>query len=384
MSSKITTNKIFNINADGSLTLHGTDFKETIRPWGHSEGFGVEGCKRSLHTGQQEPLLLLPALESPYRASGPIRCIINTIPVSVLEVVQKYLQWQVEHLQMAERNVQGYLNLSQQNPALLNLLASYSANCLMGPRHYGDLLHLPQKKIARNVGLHGSWAKYLSQIDVDICTYGYLQMALTAIRQRGMERLLSHVKDVNLDVMLLAMTYPDIASHCPSLLHLAAYGESTSTVVFDAVTQITSANQALRRPRWVWRRLHSLEQLSKIHERVSFQALKQGVGNASVYPAPPLSPCSNWEAITDSDELQEFARVHANCGLQQNWKLVSGRMAIYVSRRCSLDDTVIVVVEQNGGTWGVSDVLGTQNSLVETSLEAAVRDEFDAALGGAK
>lgn len=381
MSSKI--QNALTLKTDGTLVIRGADFTETFRPWGHPDGFGVEGCKRSAHTGQQEPLLLMPAIQDPLRSErSPISYIINTIPVSVLGVVQKYLQWQVEHLQMAERNVQGYLNLSQQNPALLNLLACYSANCLLGPRHYGDLLALPQKEIMRKVGLQSSWAKYLSKMYVGICTHGYLQLALTAIRQPDMSRLLARVQRVNLDVMLVALNYPAIAQTCPSLLHLAAQGESTSTAVFDSVTQITTANQALRRPRWVWRRLHTQEQLSKIHERVSLEAAKTGVGLASLYPAPPLSPCSEWEVITDSDALREFSRVHVNCGIDQNWKLASGRMAIYVSRRTSLDDTIIVVVEQTAEIWRVTDVLGTQNSLVDPSVTDEVRSEFNAALEG--
>jgi hypothetical protein len=363
----------------GAVTLRGSDFTETWRRWGHPDGFGVSGCKRESYNNQLSPLMLNPVLV-PGKCAEEFRPIRDSIPEEFRGVVADFQHWPIEHIQLAECHPQGYLNLSEQNPALLNHLASLSAqHTLWGVKHWGALLGHTQKYIALQSGLDPKMLGYLARIkDEALLTHGYMAFAVTAWRRIGMARLLAHVRDINLDVILLALNEWDLVRDCPSLLHIAAGQPTLEHRVFDAVCVIRAALRRSRRG-WRWDKINSLSHLERIRGEVLADAATFGSG-CLVYPSPPISPCSEWQAVTTEAELGEHVARHGNCAGEHAWQLTIGVLAIYETRGTAPQDTTIVVLVKDGAGWHVQDVLGTRNSLVEPELEANVRGDFSAAL----
>lgn len=365
---------------DGRVALRGVDFEETWRPWGHKNGFGVSGCKRASYNGQLEPLLVCKILKSG-DVGGPLQTITDSIPEEIRKASFKFLHWPVEHLQLAECHPEGYLNLADQNPALLSYLCYLSAtHTLWDAPHWGQLLGHPQKYIARQVGLDAAMVSYLARIsDVGLLCHGYLELAFGAWRRIGMARLLTHVESINLDVMLLALNEWDLVRECPSLLHIAAKGGPMDTNTFHTVCVIRSTLRRSRRP-WRWDKIQSFVQLERVRDRVLKKAASEGFGDTLEYPSPPISPCSEWMAITTDRELGEHSEGHGNCALEHAWKMTLGKMAIYESRGVAPHETIIVVLEKVQGKWRITDILGTQNALVDPTIEKNVRGRFEALL----
>ena len=82
-------------------------------------------------------------------------------------------------------------------------------------------------------------------------------------------------------------------------------------------------------------------------------------------------------------ELQSVGRDYNNCAQTYHWRCISGQSAIYISRRTSYEDTVIVVLNRgSGGRWEVTDILGPCNALVDDEEQIAVRRHFQEALEG--
>jgi len=101
-------------------------------------------------------------------------------------------------------------------------------------------------------------------------------------------------------------------------------------------------------------------------------------GSAEVcYPAPPVSPCSEWHWISTSRELVEHAKRFSNCAGSHHWKCLCGECAIYESRYEIGDEAIIVVLLKEGKRWRVSDILGPANSLVDEELAANAREYFE-------
>lgn len=384
-NSMIDDNKLLQdiceINSDGSVTLKGNGFAETWRPWGHTSGFGVDGCKVESYNGALAPLLLTQILML-RDVGGPLRQISDSIPDNVHAAASKFLHWPVEHLQLAECHPQGYIQLADQNPALLNYMASLSAShTLWGAKKWGELLGHSQKYIGLQLSLPPGCVSYFSRIrDTSMCCHGYLEMALTAYKQIGMARLLTHVPHITLDVILLAFNHWKIVRACPSLLHIASELPTYSTLVCEDVAAISDMRRASRRPTWPWRKIRGLNQLRQIRNQLTEEAIQAGRGDYMLFPPPPVSPCSDWHAITNSKELYRHANLHKNCAMEQGWKLLSGKMALYESRHSSPLDTVIVVLAKGAEGWRVEDVLGHENALVEEDTRADVTHYFTEAL----
>jgi hypothetical protein len=193
-----------------------------------------------------------------------------------------------------------------------------------------------------------------------------------------MARLLTHVRSINLDVILLALNEWDLVRDCPSLLHIAADQPTLDHAVFDSVCVIRAALRRSRRG-WRWNKINSLAHLERVRASVLADAATHGDG-CLVYPSPPISPCSEWQAVTTEAELGEHVARHGNCALEHAWQLTIGVLAIYETRGTAPMDTTIVVIIKNGGEWSVQDVLGTQNALVDPATEACIRADFNAAL----
>lgn len=325
--------------------------------------------------------MLMPILETG-RVAEEFKHIRESIPEEILRVATSYMQWPIEHIQLAECNPTGYLHLAEQNPALLNHLASLSAeHTLWGAQHWGRLLGKPQRHIALQSELDPKMVKYLSRVrDEGLLTHGYLSFAISAWRQIGMARLLAHVKCINLEVILLALNDWDVVRDCPSLLHIAADQAPMSTTMTQAVSTITCLNRQARRPSWRWRKINSIEHLTRIRDVAMAQAVIDGRSDSVIYPSPPISPCSEWTAITTSRELLDHAHKHKNCVIDQAWKLMHGLIAIYETRATAPHDSTIVVLAKDKSAWVVQDVLGTQNALVDPHLEENIRREFVEAL----
>lgn len=377
---KKSNEELFEIDDHGAVTLRGADFTETWRPWGHPDGFGVEGCKRASYNGQLEPLLANKVLNLG-DVGGPLQSITESIPEEIRKASFNFIHWPVEHLQLAECHPEGYLNLADQNPALLTYLCYLAAsNTLWDAQHWGQLLGHNQKYIARQIGLDTAMVSYLARIsDVGLLCHGYLELAFAAWRKMSMPRMLTHVSCINLDVILLALNEWDLVRECPSLLHIAAKGEPMDTITFHTVCVIRSA---LRRSRksWRWDSVRNFKHLERIRDKALQQAAREGCDGALAYPSPPVSPCSEWMAITTDQELGEQADRHLNCALEHAWKMTMGKMSIFESRGTTPNDTIIVVMERVQGKWSITDILGTQNSLVDPNIEENVRWRFEALL----
>jgi hypothetical protein len=365
------------INRDGSVTLKGEGFAETWRPWGHPDGFGVEGCKIESYNQAKAPLLAVSVLMA-RSVGGPLKAISDSIPDDVHAAVSKFLHWPVEHLELAECHPQAYIQLAEQNPALLNYMASLSAShTLWGATEWGKLLGHPQKYIGLQLSLPPGCVTYLSRIrDEGLCCHGYLEMAMTAYNQVGMARLLTHVSRITLDVILLAFNHRQIVAECPSLLHVASTLPTFSSLVCEEVAAIADMQRAARKPTWPWRKIRSVTQLHDIRNRLTLEAVEAGRKNYTNFPPPPISPCSDWHAITNSKELLKHANLHRNCAMSQNWKMLSGKMAIYESRHSSPLDVVIVVLAKVSGSWRVEDVIGHENALIEEETREEVEQYF--------
>ena len=397
-------NPIFNTNADGSVIIRGRDFTEVIRPWGHPDGFGCSGCHREEYNGEARPLFLIHALrfygnpdgrpQTLHRATAePIDRIARTVPKEVLKSIYHLAHWPIELIQLAETNVDGFIMLAKSNPALLCLIARTAAtHSLWGPRYWGEhLIGRDENDITRQLGYGSPCAGYLRKIrEEGLCAHGYLDLALTAWQRPGMARLLVHVPRVTLDVMTTALNHWAIVNECPTLLHVAAdtTNGDYSTEVCEAVESIVQIRRSMRRPTWPWRKFTNLQQLRKLKVRVEQDALKEGKLTDVTYPAPPISPCSDWKWISCLSELQAMGVEYNNCAESHHWRCISGQTAVYVSRRTSYDETIIVVLNRSGSKgWEVSDILGPSNALVDDEEQITVLRHFQEALnteGGAE
>jgi hypothetical protein len=399
--SRSSQTSTFNTNADGSVTINGADFQETIRPWGHPEGFGVSGCHREHYNGEARPLFLLHALRYHGNPSGrpqtlspataePIDRIARSIPQEVLRSIYHLPHWPVELIQIAESNPDVFVYVAKQNPALVCLLAREAAtHTLWGPHYFGQLLGRRENDICRQLGLPPDTAWYLRKIsDQRLCAHGYLDIALSAWKRPGMRRLLRHVARGNLDVTTTALMHWEIVRECPSLLHIAAEermpDSDFATEVYQTIEEISQLRTVLRKPRWPWRKIRDIEQLRQIRKDVQEQALKQGKLNEICYPAPPVSPCSEWWWASNSTELTAVGQKYNNCAATYHWKCLMGDCALYLSRRTAHDDTVIVVLMRSRpqGRWEVADIVGPCNALVDEDEQIAVRRHFQDALEG--
>lgn len=390
---------IFTENTDGSVTIRGRDFTEVIRPWGHPDGFGASGCHREPYNGEARPFFLPHALryygnpegrpQTLHRATAePIDRIARSVPREVLQAIYHLMHWPIELVQLAETNVEGFLLLAKSNPALLCVIARTAAtHSLWGPRYWGEhLIGRDENDITRQLGFGSPCAGYLRRIrEEGLCAHGYLDLALSAWQRPGMARLLVHVPRVTLDVMTTALNHWMVVSECPTLLHLAA--DSThgdySTEVCETVESVVQMRRSTRRSSWPWRKFSNIRQLRKLKYRVEQDALKEGKLTDVTYPAPPISPCSDWMWVSCLSQLQGVGEQYNNCAESYHWRCISGQTAVYLSRRTSYDDTVIVVMNRgSGGRWEVADVLGPCNALVDDEEQIAVRRHFQEALEG--
>ncbi len=395
--SSIHIDPIFTENADGSVTVRGRDFTETQRPWGHPDGFGCNGCHRESYNGEARPLFLIHALRYHGNPEGriqtlrrataePIDRIAQSVPKEVLRAIYHLAHWPIELIQLAETNVEGFLLLAKSNPALLCVIARTAAtHSLWGPKYWGELLiGRDENDITRQLGYGSPCAGYLRRIrDEGLCAHGYLDLALTAWQRPHMARLLVHVPRVTLDVMTTALNHWAVVSECPTLLHLASnatHGDY-STEVCETVESIVQMRRAMRRSAWPWRKFSNIQQLRKLKNRVEQEAMKMGKLADVTYPAPPISPCSDWRWVSSLTELQSVGLDYDNCAESYHWRCISGQSAIYISRRTNFDDTVIVVLNRGSGKrWEVSDILGPCNALVDDEEQIAVRRHFEEAL----
>lgn len=327
------------------------------------------------------------------RGSAPcIDRIALSVPREIRQAIYHLPQWPIELIQIAECNPKAFLRLAKRNPALACVIARQSAmHPLWGARYWGEhLLGRKENDIARQLGLGSSCASFLRKIrDETLCSHGYLDLALSAWKQPGMARLLSHVQAVNLDVMTVGFNCWQLVQVCPSLLHIAANNQNVySTEVYETVEHVSQIRKTLRKPTWPWRRVRDIEHLRKIRLRAESEALAKGKLSDIVYPPPPVSPCSEWRWVSCLSELQDVGEKYQNCAESYHWRCLSGDVAIYVSRRTSLEDTVIVTLSRlrGLGSWEVTDVLGPHNALVDEPEQSAVRRYFLEALeeGGAE
>lgn len=394
-STRQSSDKIFTEHADGSVTVRGHDFTEVLRPWGHPQGFGCSGCHRESYNGEQRPVFLTHALRSYGAPTGmkmkataePVDRIARSVPREILEAIYHLPHWPVELIQIAECNPKAFVRLARSNPALLALLARESAtHTLWGPKHFGRLLGRRENDICRQLSYPPDTAWLLRKIpDHGLLAHGYLDMTLTGWRRPGMRRLLRHVRRVTLDVSLTAMNCWQLVQGCPSLLHVASdTDQSYSTEVYQTVEEVTQMRGAMRRPRWPWRKINDLEHLRRIRKQTQEAAIAAGKLGEVVYPPPPVSPCSDWMWISNSVELEGVGQQMRNCASSYHWRCLMGDAALYISRRCAVEDTTIVVLSRthSGCRWQVTDILGPQNALVDEEEEASVRRHFEEALEG--
>lgn len=391
---------IFKINADGSVAVQGNDFTETIRPWGHPLGFGVDGCQRETYNGQAQPLFLLSAMRHAGRptcrsgesipvSAQPIQQIAESVPTEVLKAIFAIPHWPIELVQIAECNPEIFVLMARTNPGLLCFLAREVANSPLIPvKQYGQLLGQRENQICRALGLTSDAAWYLRKIfDVGLLAHGYLDLAITAWNRPGMGRLLRHVPRVTLDLMLTCINHYEIAAKCPSLLHIASDASSPrsdySTDVYQLVETISQLRRNLRQPTWPWRVIRDIGHLQKIRGRTEQAAMQAGVLEEACYPPPPVSPCSDWRWVSTSSELTEVGERYDNCAEMYHWRCLVGDCAIYVSRRTGYEDTVIVTLtrDHSFGKWQVSDIVGPDNALVDENEQRQVREHFE---GGAQ
>lgn len=401
-NSKLNSSTIFTENSDGSVTINYEGGKEILRPWGHPEGFGCEGCHRESYNGEQRPMFLTSALRwhgtarTHPRGSAPcIDRIALSVPKSIRQAIYHLPHWPIELIQLAECFPDYFLRLIKRNPALACVLARHAAtHTLWGPRYWGHyFLYRPENDISRQLGLGSPCANFLRKIrDETLCAHGYLDLALSAWKRPQMARLLQHVRVVNLDVITTAFNAWRTVIECPSLLHVAASATNVySTEVYETVEHVCQIRRTLRKPAWPWRRIRDLEQLRKIRLRAESEALAKGKLADVVYPSPPISPCSDWRWISCLSELQDMGSKYQNCAESYHWKCLSGDVALYVSRRTSWDDTVIVTLSRLRGLdrWELTDALGPHNALIDEEENKTVRRHFEEALqeareGGAK
>ncbi|NBB81133.1 MAG: hypothetical protein GVY36_17120 [Verrucomicrobia bacterium] len=189
--------------------------------------------------------------------------------------------------------------------------------------------------------------------------------------------------------MMVSFNCWQLVQVCPSLLHIAANNHNVySTEVYETVEHVSQIRKTLRKPTWPWRRIRNLEHLRKIRLRAESEALAKGKLSDVVYPPPPVSPYSEWMWVSCLSELKDVGKKYQNCAESYHWRCLSGDVAIYVSRRTSLEDTVIVTLSRlrGLGSWEVTDVLGPHNALVDEPEQSAVRRYFLEALeeGGAE
>ena len=216
---------------------------------------------------------------------GPLQAITDSIPLEVKQASLHFLHWPIEHIQLAEHHPQAYVQLCEQNPALINYLASLSANhTLWNASYWGQLLGKNQKDITLEIGAGSDLAGYLAKIrDIGLCCHGYLELALSARRQPHMKRLLNHIQEINLDVILAAFQHWQIVGECPNLLHLAAEGAAMSTDVSDSIEVISSTRQRMRKPRWPWRKIRSTSALQRLEKQTVDEAVGSGLDDAILY-----------------------------------------------------------------------------------------------------
>ena len=375
------TDKIFTEHRDGSLTIRYTGGTEHHRPWGHPDGFGCTGCHRESYNGELRPMFLTNALRwhgAPNgRPRGSAPCVDKlalSVPREILQSIYHLPHWPIELIQISECHPKAFLKLVMGNPALACVIARQaSLHPLWNARYWGQhLLGRKENDITRQLSLGSNCAAYLRKIrDETLCSHGYLDLALSAWKQPGMPRLLQHVGSVNLDTMTTAYNHWQLVIECPSLLHIASANQNVySTEVYETVEHISQIKRALRKPRWPWRKIRNLEHLRK------------GKLTDVVYPLPPVSPCSDWRWISCLSELQELGEKYQNCAETYHWKCLSGDVALYVSRRTSWEDTVIVTISRMQGIngWQVTDVLGANNALVDEDEEDSVRQYFEFAM----
>lgn len=386
---------IFTKHRDGSVTVRGHDFTEHLRPWGHPQGFGCTGSHREHYNGEQRPVFLTSAIrihgasDRVTRGSAPcIDRIALSVPLEIRQSIYHLLHWPIELIQIAECEPQAFLRLVKRNPALACVIARQAAiQPLWDARYWGNhLLGRKENDITRQLSLGSNCAGFLRKIrDETLCSHGYLDLALSAWKRPGMARLLQHVRRVNLDVVTVAFNLWAIVRECPSLLHIAAANQNVySTEVYETVEHVSQIRRSLRKPTWPWRKIRDLEHLRKLRLRAEREALAQGKLADVVYPPPPVSPCSDWQWVSCLSELQEVGERYQNCAESYHWRCLSGDVALYVSRRTSWEDTVIVTLCQLRGSnrWEVTDVLGPNNALVDEEEAIAVRRHFEEALKG--
>lgn len=400
------TSTHFTIQQDGCVTINGVSgILETIRPWGHPKGFGVDGCHRESYNGEARPMFLLHAIRYYGNPTGqpqtvhrptaePIDQIARSIPRDVLMAIYHIPHWPIELIQLAEVYPEAFVLLCKSNPALAALLGRLGAtHTLWGPRYFGQYLGRDENDICRQIGYGSEIATYLRRFaDVSLSAHGYLDMALTAWRKPGMSRLLTHLPLITLDTMVTAMNHWQIARECPSILHLTSEKQDSetdySTTVYENVEAVQQMRRSMRKPAWPWNKIKSVDQLQKIRQETEEAAFKAGTLAHTVYPAPPVSPCAEWGWISESQELADLGRQYQNCASSHHWKCLTGDCAIYVSRRTGFDETVIVSLIRDRATnsWSIGDIVGPRNSLVDEEDAEKARLHFEIALekGGAE
>jgi len=394
---------IFTTSSDGCVTINGADFHETIRPWGHPSGFAVTGCERASYNGQAQPLFLLPVMRHYGNPSGgpsepvsapPIERLVKTIPRAVLTAIFHLPHWPVELVQIAEVYPEAFILLCKSNPALVALLArEVASNALWEPSYFGKYLGRDEKEICQQIGYGSDLARYLRHFtDVGLTAHGFLDIAISGWRKPGMRRLLTHVPKVNFGVMLTSFNHWELARECPSILHVAAEEVEEnyhySTEVCEHIEAICQMRRGMRLPSWTWQKIRSMEHLREIRQRTEEQAIKAGTLQHTVYPAPPVSPCTGWRWVSDSDELSHLSLQYHNCAETYHWRCMTGDCALYISRRTSYEDTIIVLISRNRFTqkWEVEDIVGAGNSLVDDEYARSARLHFEISLkeGGSK
>lgn len=294
--------------------------------------------------------------------------------------MRRMIHFPIELLKLAAQDEEAWLQLRLSNPALLVLIAStYAQDPLWGIGRYREILRLPQRKILRRLGYPPHWWRLLRKVRSELLmSHTYIQLLQVALRKPHMARLLSHVAEINGDVLMLAVEHFRIVVDSPELLARAATNDwALATPVYQQVDAIVTARRAIgKRPFWPYRKLP--RDLSLAAAGMHRAATLAGIDLKKTYPAPPVNPDLEWTAVADSHELQEVAEQFRNCARDLQFAISSGMASLYYSTQ--LDEDAVCVLLEFQGEWRVTQVVGIENALVEPARKQRIRAHFNAAL----
>lgn len=366
-----------------TVQIVGADFTETWQAYDHPDGFWVHGAPTSSITGEIHPLLGHKFFLKD-RIEGVLQPIRDSIPDKIHQLISEFDHYLVELTALASLNEPAFLRLHRTNPMLLVLVArSVARHCLWRPDHWATILGMKWRDIAEAIGCHPSVAGAAAKIrDRRLMAYGYIQLFLTAASKPGLIRLLRHVEEITLDVLTVALSLPEEAMQCPALLHSAGENKSMVPIVTEDAVAIRQVRERMGlEPAWPYNWVPQREVLSYWRARLEETAMKDCIRVDTVYPAPPISPDSQWTCITTADELTDFAEKWKNCGKSLHWRLLLGITMIWHQRNFS-PTALCAVIDKEPNGWRVSSVLMPDNQPPSIEMVELVRMDFEDALNG--